>query len=260
MNKIIIIAVFIFWLAVSFFYANSLLKQNNPASKNTNQATNLNNNQKGTLATDLPTHNNKADCWIAIDNKIYNVTDYLYQHPGGAEIMVKYCGQDASQAFASKDKFIPQDHSSTAYAMLASYYIGDLNNPPTINPGAPNNTNSAKIDKTTTNNTPLVTYTLTTAIVTQHNTALDCWVTANNNVYNITSYIKSHPGGQANIIRYCGADIAAAYTAQGHSANANNIFASYKIGTIGSTVSSNTTPPSNTNQNSDGGDDEEEDD
>lgn len=111
------------------------------------------------------------------------------------------------------------------------------------------------------NNPAPVTYTLTTAIVAQHNTASDCWVTAGNNVYNVTSYIKAHPGGQSNITRYCGADIGAAYTAQGHSANAGNIFASYKIGTIGSAVSTDVviTPPATTNQNTGRGDDEEDD-
>ncbi|MFA6253295.1 MAG: cytochrome b5-like heme/steroid binding domain-containing protein [Patescibacteria group bacterium] len=157
MNKIIIIAVFIFWGAVSIFFVNSLVRQNNGS------LTNL-----GNLLT---------------------------------------------------------------------------NNPANIAP---------------------VTYTLTTAIVTQHNMASDCWVTAGNNVYNVTSYIKSHPGGQSNIIKYCGGDIAAAFATQGHSANASNILASYKIGIIGSTVSTDAVaiPPANTNQNTNvvGNDDEEEDD
>jgi cytochrome b involved in lipid metabolism len=169
------------------------------------------------------------------------------------------------------DKANPRNHSQTAYALLASYYIGELNG---VSAAGSNNPSSViSVDNTTSDvntntnnavvNTPKVTnLTLTGAIISQHNTAGDCWVTAGNNVYNVTSYIRSHPGGQSNITKYCGKDIAAAFAGQGHSANASNIFASYKIGTIGSSVPTEvvTTPPTNTNQNIGNNEYEEEED
>jgi len=275
MNKIIIIAVFVFWASVSFFYANSLVKQNPTTSNNivqTNTNTSSNGNTSSTLASDLPNHNNQNDCWLAINGKVYDVTDYIYSHPGGAGEIIKYCGQDATKGFTSKDKFIPQDHSADAYAMLANYYIGDLN---TISASATGNsntssntaTNSQNNNPTSQNNstpTPVpVSYTLTTAIVSQHNSPSDCWVTGNANVYNVTSYITSHPGGQANITAYCGADIQAAFDAQGHSADAHSILASYQIGTLGATVTAdavNNTPPPPANNTGGGHDDDEWDD
>lgn len=264
MNKIIIIVVFIFWGAVSIFFANSLLQKNNTNNLGNNQNTNT--DQKGTLASELASHNSKNDCWLAINGKVYNLTDYIYSHPGGAGEIIKYCGQDGTKAYTSKDKIIPQNHSAQAYAMLAPYYIGDLNSVSAANTNTQNtNSNNTNTNQNTTTNLPAnnqptsTNLTLTAALVAQHNTASDCWVTAGNNVYNVTSYIRSHPGGQSAITRYCGADIAAAYNAQGHSANASNIFNSYKIGIIGSTVSTQTvtTPPTNNSQNTGG---EQEDD
>ncbi len=268
MNKLVIIAVFIFWGAVSIFYANSLFQ---PAKNLNNSASNQKNSnaQINTLGSELSLHNSKSDCWLAINDKIYNVTDYIYSHPGGAGEIIKYCGQDATKAFASKDKLIPQDHSAQAYAMLAAYYIGDMASTSTTNTNIQtatstesSSTNPAPSDTKTT--TQPVSYTLTTALVAQHSTPVDCWVTSGSSVYNVTSYIRSHPGGQSAITSYCGKDIAAAFAAQGHSANASNIFASYKIGTIGSSVSntSATTPPATTNTNTTGtrGYDDEEDD
>lgn len=273
MNKIVIVAVFIFWSAVSFFYASSLVRGNTSGS-NSQPAINTNTNSSasaGTLAAQLPSHNNKNDCWLAIDGKVYDVTDYIYSHPGGANEIIKYCGQDATKGFTSKDKFIPQDHSQYAYALLNNYYIGDLNSSATSNgqnsgTSASNsntntNSNTSNAVSQNTNSPSPVSYTLTTALVAQHNSASDCWVTANNNVYNVTSYIYSHPGGASAITPYCGSDIEAAFVAQGHSQNAVNIMASYKIGTIGgivdnSTVSAvnNNTPPVSNNR---GGDDNE---
>jgi len=83
-------------------------------------------------------HSQPSDCWIIVENKVYNVTDYLNLHPGGAGRITPYCGQDATQAFLTKDG--QGSHSQTAFQDLTQLYIGDLNgsikqtvNPTTIN-------------------------------------------------------------------------------------------------------------------------------
>ena len=73
----------------------------------------------------------------------------------------------------------------------------------------------------------------TLAQVQTHNTSTDCWTIINNKVYNLTSYISSHPGGSSAIISLCGTNGTSAFTAQ-HSGNtnANNTVASYYIGDL----------------------------
>ncbi|EGV63279.1 FMN-dependent dehydrogenase/cytochrome heme-binding domain [Yamadazyma tenuis] len=51
-------------------------------------------------------HNSKADCWVIIHNKVYDVTDFLSEHPGGSGIILKYAGKDATKAF---DPIHPSD-------------------------------------------------------------------------------------------------------------------------------------------------------
>lgn len=41
--------------------------------------------------------------------------------------------------------------------------------------------------------------------VANHNQKSDCWTIIDNSVYDITSYVKSHPGGD-NILSACGVD------------------------------------------------------
>lgn len=44
-------------------------------------------------------HSTKDDCWCAIHGKVYNLTSFLSDHPGGSRIIVKYAGKDATAAF-----------------------------------------------------------------------------------------------------------------------------------------------------------------
>jgi len=44
-------------------------------------------------------HTTKEDCWLVIDNMIYDVTSFLSSHPGGSSIMVSVAGQDATEYF-----------------------------------------------------------------------------------------------------------------------------------------------------------------
>ena len=48
---------------------------------------------------DVAKHNNKADCWTAINGLVYNVTNYDKKHPGGSKEILRTCGIDATSAF-----------------------------------------------------------------------------------------------------------------------------------------------------------------
>ncbi len=44
-------------------------------------------------------HNKIDDCWIVMNSKVYDVTSFLHDHPGGADILLDKGGKDATQAF-----------------------------------------------------------------------------------------------------------------------------------------------------------------
>jgi Cytochrome b involved in lipid metabolism len=70
-------------------------------------------------------HNTADDCWLVINNNIYNVTDYIPNHPGGDQHIIDYCGKDATTAFETKGGS-GKTHSDQARQILAQFYIGDL--------------------------------------------------------------------------------------------------------------------------------------
>ncbi len=48
---------------------------------------------------DLRQHNSADDCWIAINRKVYDLTDFAEEHPAGPESILELAGQDGTEAF-----------------------------------------------------------------------------------------------------------------------------------------------------------------
>ncbi|KYR01306.1 cytochrome b5 reductase [Tieghemostelium lacteum] len=65
-------------------------------------------------------HNKKDDFWCIVHSKVYDLTDYLLMHPGGAALLFKQGGKDATQDFEG------MFHSRNAKAILEKFYIGKL--------------------------------------------------------------------------------------------------------------------------------------
>lgn len=65
-------------------------------------------------------HSQLDDCWMVIFDKVYNITEFVDEHPGGDFILLEYAGRDATHPFLSSR------HGSSAYKMLDKYWIGIL--------------------------------------------------------------------------------------------------------------------------------------
>ncbi|KAI8260569.1 Cytochrome b2 [Colletotrichum sp. SAR11_239] len=51
--------------------------------------------------TDLSKHNSKTDCWIAVHSKVWDITDFISEHPGGPSVLLKCAGSNATKIFDS---------------------------------------------------------------------------------------------------------------------------------------------------------------
>ncbi|KAI8140103.1 cytochrome b5 [Fennellomyces sp. T-0311] len=65
-------------------------------------------------------HNSPTDLWMIIHNKVYDITDFVQEHPGGEEVLIDETGKDATEAFEDIG------HSDEAREMLEKYYIGEV--------------------------------------------------------------------------------------------------------------------------------------
>merc|ERR1712232_1480672 len=44
-------------------------------------------------------HNTAKDCWVILDGKVLDVTNFLKDHPGGELAIVTFAGKDATEEF-----------------------------------------------------------------------------------------------------------------------------------------------------------------
>lgn len=65
-------------------------------------------------------HNNENSCWIILHNKVYDISTFLMQHPGGEEVLLEQAGKDAT------DYFEDIGHSTDAKDLLPQYLVGEL--------------------------------------------------------------------------------------------------------------------------------------
>jgi fatty acid desaturase len=68
---------------------------------------------------ELSRHNKAEDLWISIQGKVYNVTDWVKNHPGGDFPLLNLAGQDVTDAFLAF-------HPGTAWNLLPQFLVGSL--------------------------------------------------------------------------------------------------------------------------------------
>nr|XP_027108465.1 delta(8)-fatty-acid desaturase-like [Coffea arabica]XP_027108466.1 delta(8)-fatty-acid desaturase-like [Coffea arabica]XP_027108467.1 delta(8)-fatty-acid desaturase-like [Coffea arabica]XP_027108468.1 delta(8)-fatty-acid desaturase-like [Coffea arabica]XP_027108469.1 delta(8)-fatty-acid desaturase-like [Coffea arabica]XP_027108470.1 delta(8)-fatty-acid desaturase-like [Coffea arabica]XP_027108471.1 delta(8)-fatty-acid desaturase-like [Coffea arabica]XP_027108472.1 delta(8)-fatty-acid desa len=74
-------------------------------------------NKKYITDEELKKHNRYDDLWISIHGKVYDVTDWVKEHPGGDVPILDLAGQDATDAFIAF-------HPGSAWKYLDRFFTG----------------------------------------------------------------------------------------------------------------------------------------
>ncbi|XP_073440361.1 cytochrome b5 type B [Dendrobates tinctorius] len=69
---------------------------------------------------DVRKRNSAEELWLVIHGRVYDITRFVEEHPGGEEVLFEQAGADATESFEDVG------HSVDAREMLKQYYVGDL--------------------------------------------------------------------------------------------------------------------------------------
>lgn len=72
---------------------------------------------------EISKHQSSDSCWVIYKDKVYNVTEFILDHPGGDDLILDYAGKDVT--IVMKD-VLEHDHSDAAYEILEEYLIGTV--------------------------------------------------------------------------------------------------------------------------------------
>ncbi|VDM26312.1 unnamed protein product [Toxocara canis] len=74
---------------------------------------------------ELKRHTTVDDCWVLLEDKVYDVTEYLSFHPGGVDELMRAAGCDGTRLFNKYHAWINQD--TMLKACFVGYFRGDRN-------------------------------------------------------------------------------------------------------------------------------------
>ncbi|XP_060528851.1 uncharacterized protein LOC132703542 [Cylas formicarius] len=70
--------------------------------------------------SEVSRHDGRFDCWIVLYDRVYDITNFIDEHPGGEDVLLEYAGKDSTIAFRGTG------HSSYAIRSLKQFLIGEL--------------------------------------------------------------------------------------------------------------------------------------
>jgi len=202
--------------------------------------------QRYTLA-EVAEHMDETSCWYSLYGVIYDFTDYMDLHPGGAGTILMACGTVATELFESIDK---HNVDLLLNGGFSSYIIGREGSTSGIEIVPCDEVDLVAVSTNTTMETPEVStaapseaegcqmqrYTL--AEVAEHSDDTSCWYSLYGVIYDFTDYMDLHPGGSGTILMACGTVATELFESiDKHNVDLllNGGFSSYIIGREGST-------------------------
>uniref|UniRef100_A0A7N0TZ48 Cytochrome b5 heme-binding domain-containing protein n=1 Tax=Kalanchoe fedtschenkoi TaxID=63787 RepID=A0A7N0TZ48_KALFE len=69
---------------------------------------------------DVSRHDQLNDCWLIIAGKVYDVTSFMEEHPGGDQILLSAAAKDATEDFEDIG------HSDAAREQMETFCVGTI--------------------------------------------------------------------------------------------------------------------------------------
>lgn len=165
--------------------------------------------------SEVTRHSLAEDCWLAINGRVYDLTEFLDRHPGGRSVILQWAGKDASKMFneihqpAWLDLYLRPEScigelgleeelmSDSYWHTLRKNRIDELREELRILVEAPTEVDTTAHPRAA--GIPL-------SEVGQHHSSQDCWVAVNGMVYDLSRLVAQHAESRNPVLAFAGRD------------------------------------------------------
>ena len=158
-------------------------------------------------------HATTDDCWASIHGNVYDLTEWVNDHPGGSIYIQSICGIDGTDLYST----IADHPSEWLKVFVAEYRVGPLEA-------------ATEMPAQETTDKP-ASAAITLDVVALHNTPQDMWVALWGDVYDLTQWANIHQGGSRHINDMAGTDGTAMFARHHGKLTLNSVVAS-KLGPL----------------------------
>jgi 4-hydroxysphinganine ceramide fatty acyl 2-hydroxylase len=79
--------------------------------------------------SEVESHNSSKSCYVTIGERVFDVTDFIQDHPGGADLILEYAGKDVKSIMEDEVSHL---HTEAAYEILEESLVGFVTTDPVL--------------------------------------------------------------------------------------------------------------------------------
>lgn len=72
-------------------------------------------------SSEVSSHNTEKSCYVTVGTKVYDITPFLEDHPGGGDLILEYGGKDVKEIMEDE---LSHAHSESAWEIMDEHLIG----------------------------------------------------------------------------------------------------------------------------------------
>ncbi|KAL3467505.1 hypothetical protein BJX64DRAFT_143801 [Aspergillus heterothallicus] len=72
-------------------------------------------------SAEVESHNSAKSCYVTMGSKVYDITTFVDDHPGGGDLILEYAGKDVAEILRDP---VSHAHSDSAYEILEENLVG----------------------------------------------------------------------------------------------------------------------------------------
>ncbi|KAL2822336.1 hypothetical protein BDW59DRAFT_149500 [Aspergillus cavernicola] len=95
-------------------------------------------------SAEVESHNSADSCYVTLGSKVYDITSFVEDHPGGGDLILEYAGKDVTEILRDPAS---HNHSDSAYEIIEESLVGFIGSESSAKPANGSLANGANVPR-----------------------------------------------------------------------------------------------------------------